>query len=34
MKFGADRKSRDSGGEKQSFSDCEAIAYLYNKQAP
>lgn len=34
MKFGADQKPRDSGGEKYSFSDCEAIVYLYNAQAP
>ena len=34
MKFGADQKPRDSGGEEYSFSDCEAIAYLYNAQAP
>lgn len=34
MKFGADQKPRESGGEKQSFSDCVAIAYLHNAQAP
>jgi hypothetical protein len=34
MKFGADQKPRESGGEKLCFSNCEAIAYLYNEQAP
>ena len=32
MKFGADQKPRESGGESFAFTIAEAIACLYNEQ--